>query len=305
MSIQQQCLKLKNSIAEEIFLNNFLLNIKNNYERVLTSLDVIEDSQNAIEEFIKVESVQHRSTLYIYGVLQAMYCQQDGLFQLYKTIVNKQIKNVYELFSLNDFSEKIREVRDDIAGHPTDRKNGKEFYFITKGKNTKFKFAYAGYTPDFRKVNVDLEDFISQQNIFCLKILFQIEEAIKYKILELKRKYKDMKLVTLLENVDRNIEFVDRGIGDNHVMANLGHSEMQKMINNIKLELCKRYQNKIPEHIKPILRLQQHSTNKIGEFIQNKTLYKNIDAEIFLDSFNNQLEKLRTFLLEIDTEFET
>lgn len=305
MTIQQYCSKLNQAIHEKLFLNNFLLNNKGNHERAFTSLDVIEDCQDAIEEFIKVESVQHRSTLYIYGVLQAMYCQQDGLFHLYKTIVNKEIKNVYELFKLNDFSEKIREVRDDIAGHPTDRKKGKEFYFIAKGTNSKSKFTYAGYTPNFRKVDVDLEDFISQQKVFCEKILNQVDEAILLKIKEFKKKYKSMKLITLLDNIDRHIQLVHRGIWDNHPMADLGQREMQNMIDKIKLELEKRYQNKIPESVECIFRLQQHSTNKIGEFIDNQTLHRNIDAEIFMDSFGTQLEELRQILMEIDTEFES
>ena len=303
MTIQQKCNDLNNNIHEELFLNNFLLNKTGNHERAFTSLDLIEDCQNAIEEFEKVESVKHRSTLYIYGVLQAMYCQQDGLFQLYKTIVDCNIKNVYELFKLNNFTQEIREVRDDIAGHPNDRKKGKEFYFIAKGSNTKYKFTYAGYTPEFRMVEVDLKNFIVKQNDFTETILQQIGKAICEKIKIYKKKFKGMKLISLLEDLDRHIQLVHRGIHDNHPMASLGQSEMKKAIEKIRQELNIRYNNRIPETVKCIFRFQDYITAKIETWILNNEIYKNIEAEIFMDSFINQLEELREILIEIDKEF--
>jgi hypothetical protein len=303
MTIQQKCNDLNRKIHEKLFLNNFLLNKTGNHERAFTSLDLIEDCQNAIEEFDKVETVKHRSTLYIYGVLQAMYCQQDGLFHLYKTIVDIKIKNVYELFKLNHFTEEIREVRDDIAGHPADRKKGKEFYFIAKGSNTKYKFSYAGYTPEFRIVEVDLKDFIVKQNDFTKTILMQIENSICEKIEIHKKKFKGMTLANLLNDLDSNIQFVYRGIYDNHHMADFGLNEMEKTIAKVKQELNTRYNNRIPESVECIFRLQDYIINKVEKWISNNEIYKNIEAEIYMDSFDKQLEELRTILTEIDQEF--
>ncbi len=304
MAKQQHCKELNNKIHEKLFLNNFLLIKTGNHERAFTSLDLIEDCQNAIEEFEKVENIKHRSTLYIYGVLQAMYCQQDGLFHLYKTIIDENIKNVYELFEKNNFTAEIRDVRDDIAGHPTDRKKGKEFYFIAKGLNTKYNFSYSGYTPKFRTVDVDLKKFIIQQNNFTKNILTQVENAIYEKIKIHKEKYKEMKLISLLDNLDRPIQLVYRGIFDNHPAASFGQEEMKKSIESIRQELNLRYNNKIPEIVECIFRLQDYTTAKIEKLILNNELYKNIEAEIFMDSFDNQLEQLRKILIEIDNEFE-
>jgi len=303
MTIQEHCSALNISIHKRIFLTNFL-QAERNHERAFTSIDVIEDCQDAIDEFVEVERINRRSTLYIYGVLQAMYCQQDGLFQLYKTIVDGKIKNVYELFKLNEFPNNIREVRDDIAGHPVDRKNGKEFYFIAKGTNAKYKFTYAGYTPEFRQVDVDLQNFISIQANFCLEILILVDKAISSKIKTFKEKFKGVKLINLLKELDRHIQLVYRGIHDNHPMASLGQKEMQNMIDKVKLELNKRYPENIPETIDCIFRLQQHSTNKIEEYIRTKNLHKNIDAEIYMDSFKCQVDELKQILVEIDEEFQ-
>jgi hypothetical protein len=177
MTIQEKCDQLNRDIHDTHF-NEYLLATQGNYERVFTSIDVVGDCQNAIEEFIKIPDsrFKSRSTLYIYGVLQSMYCQQDGLRHLYNTVRNENL-TVYELFSKYNFDKQIREVRDDIAGHPSNRK-GNEFYFIGKGRHTKYNFSYAGYTPKFKQVDVDLKRFIDAQNNFTNYVLDDVEKLI-------------------------------------------------------------------------------------------------------------------------------
>lgn len=304
MTIQQKCDKLNKDIHNRLFLNNYLSTTIGDYERVFTSIDLIEDCQDAIEEFENIPeiNIQSRTTLYIYGVLQSMYCQQDGLFHLYRTITNKNIKNVYELFKLYQFNKQIREVRDDIAGHPADRK-GKEFYFIAKGTNSKYIFSYAGYTPHFRNVDVDLKQFINEQNIFAITVLDEVEKTIVQKIQTHKSKFNSMKLIDIVDNLNYPIQLIYRGIFNNHPLADSGLQEIKGKLNKLKTELDQRYNNKIPDSIKDIFRLQDHILNKIENWISTKTLESNLDAEIFMDSFDHQLNELVDILKEIDEDF--
>jgi len=306
MTIQEKCNKLNKDIHNRHFLNNYLSTTIGDYERTFTSLDLIEDSQDAIEEFenIPETSIQSRTTLYIYGVLQSMYCQQDGLFHLYRTIKNKDIKNVYELFKLYQFNIQIREVRDDIAGHPADRR-GKEFYFIAKGTNSKYIFSYAGYAPHFRNVDVDLKQFINEQNIFAMTVLDEVEKTIAQQIQIHKSKFNSMKLTDIVDNLNYPIQLIYRGIFNNHPLAGTGLQEIKTKLTKLKTELNKRYYNKYPDSITDIFRLQDHVLNKIENWILTKTLERNLDAEIFMDSFDHQLNELVDILKEIDEEFET
>jgi len=306
MTIQEKCDKLNRDIHDRLFLNNYLSTTPGNYERVFTSIDLIEDCQNAIEEFEDIPdlSFQSRSTLYIYGVLQSMYCQQDGLYHLYKTVRNENLMNVYELFQKFNFDKEIREVRDDIAGHPTDRKNGKEFYFIGKGSNTKYKFSYAGYTPNFRKVDVDLKKFIEAQNNFTNTILDEVEKSISDSIQIHKDKFKTMKLTAIIDNLNYPTQLIYRGIYNNHPLATSGLKEIQGKLTELKTELDKRYNNSLPASIKDIFRLQNYILNKIQNWLSNKEIHNNLDAEIFMDSFGNQMRELEEILKEIDEEFE-
>ena len=305
MTIQQKCNELNRNIHDRLFLNNYLTITPDDYERAFTAIDLIEDCQNSIEEFenIPESTIQSRSTLYIYGILQSMYCQQDGLFHLYRTITNKSLKSVYDFFQLYNFNKSIREVRDDIVGHPTDRKKGKEFYFIGKGPNSKFSFSYAGYTPHFRKVDVDLKLFIEQQNEFTISVLQDVENSISEQIQIHKDKFKSMKLIDIVNNLNYPTQLIFRGIFNNHPLAESGLVEIKEKLNNLKIELNKRYNEKIPESISDIFRLQDHILHRIDDWISSKEIERNIDAEVFMDSFEKQMNELMDILKEIDENF--
>ncbi len=305
MTIQQKCKILNRKIHDKLFLNNYLSINVGDYERVFTSIDLIEDCENAIDEFEKIPETnfQNRSTLYIYGILQSLYCQQDGVFHLYKTITKEPLKNVYELFILYNFNKAIREVRDDIAGHPADRKNGKEFYFIGKGPNTKYSFSYAGYTPNFRKVDVNLKQFIDEQKKFTLNVLKDVEKLISKQIQTHKDKFNSKKMINIINNMNYPTQLIYRGIFNNHPLAEIGLKEIKEKLDTLKLELNKRYNGTIPDSVSGIFRLQDHILDRIETWILNNELERNMDAEVFMDSFEKQMDELQEILKEIDEEF--
>ena len=87
------------------------------WNMLCASMDTIEDSQLAIESYEKLPSFDGFTGgyLYIYGLLQALYLQQNTVNHLSQSLFKKRIdfKNHYpELF-------KIREMRNDTIGHPT------------------------------------------------------------------------------------------------------------------------------------------------------------------------------------------
>ncbi|MBA4312985.1 MAG: hypothetical protein C0417_10185 [Chlorobiaceae bacterium] len=182
MTIQQSCDKINNVMCNEQFTKYYSLN-DSDFNILFTSLDLIEDCQNAIEEYegIPEDEFPLRSTLYIYGVLQSMYCQQDGLFHLYEIILNDKRINEDEFYKRYNFTQ-IRAIRNDIAGHPSYRNKGKKVYFIAKGPNSKYKFKYAGYTPGFREVHVDLKKHIEEQSYSSIIALIDIKDAISKNI---------------------------------------------------------------------------------------------------------------------------
>lgn len=275
------------------------------YNQTFTSIDLIEDSQIAIEEFESAESLgkQGRSTLLIYGLLQSLFLQQDGLYHLYKCVLDEKIKQT-DFFDKFSFDKDIREVRNDIAGHPTNRKNT-EFYFIAKGPISKDRFTYAGYTPEFRKVEVDLKTFISKQSEFTLKVLQTVLDNILKKIEMKKDKHKNKALKEMIVGADRNIQLIYRGIRDTdrNFQGELGISGVKNALDEIRIELNTRYNNNLPSGISEVFRLTDYIIARFNEWWTENSLLENNDAEIFLDSLGNQIDELKEMLIEIDEEY--
>jgi hypothetical protein len=304
-NIIELCNALNKTIHEPLYHNFYNIPNELKYNQTFTSIDLIEDSQIAIEEFESAESLekQGRSTLLIYGLLQSLFLQQDGLYHLYKCVVNENIKQT-DFFDIFSFDKNIREVRNDIAGHPTNRKNT-EFYFIAKGPISKYRFTYAGYTPTFRTVEVDLKTFITKQLEFTINVLQSVEENILNKIEMKKGEHKDKSLKEMIVGADRNIQLIYRGIRDDekNFQGEWGISGLKDAIEEIRKELNIRYNENLPIGISEAFRLIDYIILRFNQWWTERTLLRNDDAEIFLDSLEKQLNELKEMLLEIDQEF--
>lgn len=299
------CNTLNEAIHEPLYHNFYNIPNELKYNQTFTSIDLIEDSQIAIEEFESAELLgkQGRSTLLIYGLLQSLFIQQDGLYHLYKCVLDENI-NQTDFFDTFSFDKNIREVRNDIAGHPTNRKNT-EFYFIAKGTVSKDRFTYAGYTPEFRKVEVDLKTFISKQSEFTINVLQSVLDIILKKIEMKKDEHKNKALKEMIVGVDRNIQLIYRGIRDTdrNFQGEWGISGVKNALDEIRIELNTRYNNNLPSGISEVFRLTDYIIARFNEWWTENNLLENNDAEIFLDSLGKQLDELKEMLIEIDEVF--
>jgi len=251
------CSIINKAIHKPLYHNFFNIPNQLKYNQTFTSIDLIEDSQIAIDEFESAKSIgkKGRSTLLIYGLLQSLFLQQDGLYHLYKCIVDEKIKQT-SFFDAFSFDKKIREVRNDIAGHPTNRKKT-EFYFIAKGPITKDRFTYAGYTPNFRTVEVDIKTFIVKQVEFTRKVLQAVLLAISKKI-EMKRtEHNDLLLTDMIVGAGRHFELIYRGIRDEkrNFQGEWGISGIKSSLDKIRKELHIRYNENLPIGLSEAFRL--------------------------------------------------
>jgi len=228
---------------------------------------------------------------------------RNFLQHLYKCVLDEKIKQT-EFFDTFSFDKDIREVRNDIAGHPTNRKNT-EFYFIAKGPISKDRFIYAGYTPKFRKVEVDLKTFISKQTELTIKVLQTVLDKILKKIEMKKDEHKNKALKEMLVGADDNIQLIYRGIRDTDrtFQGEWGISGVKNALDEIRTELNIRYNNNLPSGISEVFRLTDYIIARFNEWWTENNLLQNDDAEIFLDSLGKQLDELKEMLIEIDEEF--
>jgi len=307
MTIQDKCIKLNNDIHKRMFQKNHFESSFGHYEKCFTSLDLIEDCQDAIDEFINLpESIlQNRSVLNIYGVLQAMFCQQDGLFGLFQNISKNQDIKLDDFFTKFQFNKEIRKVRNDIVGHPTSRNNNSEFYFIDKGPNSKFRFSYAGYNPEYRVVKVDLRKFIDDQMIFTEKILESVENIIQTAMEQHKKEYKNRSLHSIISDLNYSILSIKRGIWDSQrsFQAEPGLKIVRASLTEFIDELKLRYKGFIPESVEHTTKTIEYILNKIEIWLNNGELFGNEDARIFMIAFDKEFNDLIQMSKELDKEY--
>ena len=277
------------------------------YEKCFTSLDLIEDCQDAIDEFIAIPEtkIPNRSVLNIYGVLQATFCQQDGLFGLFQNISREKFNSIGDFFSLFEFNSKNREIRNDIVGHPTTRKGDKEFYFIDKGPNSKYKFSYAGYSPKFTVNKVDFKKIIDEQNKLAINVLNKVAEMINEKVNEHKEKHKHESLYSIISNLNYSIQLIKRGYSDvnRSFQAEGSLKIVTSKITEVEEELKKRYKSSTPDSVEYTLKNIYYILDKVKKWYENKELLHNKDAEIFMIAFDKEFEGLEVMLKEIDEEY--
>ena len=87
------------------------------FSQLCSSLDVIEDTEEAISAYTAKEFAESKAAHYlaVYGLLQAIFVQQDAAFNLCESLGIQE--NIDDYPKLNE----IREIRNDTIGHPTKR----------------------------------------------------------------------------------------------------------------------------------------------------------------------------------------
>lgn len=307
MIVQELSRKINNDLHNRMFQPNHFKEDFGDYEKCFTSLDLIEDCQDAIDEFIAIPEtiIPNRSVLNIYGVLQATFCQQDGLFGLYQNISREKFKSIGEFFTHFNFDSKNRDIRNDIVGHPTTRKGNTEFYFIDKGPNSKYKFSYAGYSPEFIVKKVDLKKIIDEQNNLATNVLNKVAEMINEKVNEHKEKHQDESLYSIVSNLNYSIQLIKRGYSDvnRYFQAEGSLKIVTSKITEVEEELKKRYKNSTPESVEYTLKNIYYILEKVQKWYENNELLNNKDAEIFMIAFDKEFEELEDMLKEIDEEY--
>ncbi len=105
---------------------NILLQDNILWHMLCSCMDTIEDTEEALENFLKSDtnsSDEGRNYLRIYGALQALFVQQDA------------VKNLHDALKIpyteDKALDKIRNIRNDAAGHQTKRGNKKHSTSLT------------------------------------------------------------------------------------------------------------------------------------------------------------------------------
>ena len=125
----------------------------------------------------------------VYGVLEALYLQQDALRDLFDALGCENINYKEKYLQIYE----IREIRNDVAGHPTKRDNGKYTTYLSRPdlsiKKIKYEETQGGKFIDF-----DIISNIEKQEEFIKSQLENLLAKLKKEKMEHVEKFKKDKL---------------------------------------------------------------------------------------------------------------
>ena len=200
------------------------------WNQLCSSLDVIEDSDLAIDAYLNREFSKDDGEKYLrlYGVLQALFLQQDAVINLCESL------GLPNDLITNPKLKEIRAIRNDSIGHPTKRGNYKSYHYISRVTITKSGFRlisdYENSKTIFRDILVI--DLIKEQRKYLSKILKKIIKVLKAEEKAHKEKFKMEKLEAIFPNtLSYYIEKIFENIGKlDRAKLGLVHVKLVKQV---------------------------------------------------------------------------
>lgn len=306
--IFKRILDIRNTLSNDFLLNNLSKN-KILFNKLYASCDLLEDTESAIDYYKNSDftgkSIGEKYIL-IYGLFEAFYIQNDATKKLTNVIIN--LLNNKQSISLEDFKEdfyildKIKEYRNDIAGHPAYRDNGEYSVYLSQYSLSKDKVEYQkSHTREF--TTIDIIQGINMQESSILNILNKVFEKLKLKEEEHYRKYKNEKLHEIF---NKNYMYPREKIHTNHLYKE-SLEMLKELSNNIKQKLNERYINYKELNYSYLI----NNIDDIIDFLENKleifdidSKYKNFIKDNMVEALTNKFDNLMEIFLEIDKKYE-
>lgn len=314
MNVQEQAVKIRD-IINEPRQNYVLRRDAQGWNKLTSSLDVVEDADMAIEAYEALPETEDDGDKYLrlYGLLQALYTQQDAVDDLCASL---NILNVHESTNNDPKLKAIRDTRNDSVGHPTRR--GGWFYFISRPTVSKAGYQlvsfYAGKPPRFEHIPVP--DLIRDQRDCLSELLRRVVSTLEAEEQAHKEKFSMQSLAalfphTLHYSISKLFELTIDSPTSRPQLADLGLKEVNKILDSFKSALEARYasMDAVPV-IKHVYEKLNYPLEKLRAFINDKTDGKvsQIDAQaayIFVFFINAKIHELIAMATEIDEEYAT
>ncbi len=187
-----------------------------NWDRICSSSDVINDTIRTIKSYVKSDYPNEDvglQYLFIYGLLQALYLQQDAVKDVFEVFHKCYPQNQGFLYRRSDDLENIRKLRNETTGHPTGTRDG-VFTYINRGSLRKWHFERlrSSKAAGNEFPSVDLSSVLKKQALAIendLRTLVEKSNEVKKMCYE---KYKDRIATITKGGIEYSIQTVAEGI---------------------------------------------------------------------------------------------
>lgn len=215
-----------------------LIPVRRKWIGITASIDVLEDTSWAIEYYLENEYPQDTrgKYLYTYGLLQTLFVQQDAASNIYNVFFDKTV----DWKSLYPAAFEVRELRDDVTGHPLDRR--KHFFiYLIQASLKKESLSYIKENVDEKEISsidVDvmksIEDSAKSVNRVMQEVLEKLDAEHKAYI----DKFKDVKMVEIFRGLSYAHEKI---ICRDPIMGDVEYKMTKDMVQKCRDEIIKRY----------------------------------------------------------------
>ena len=278
------------------------------WDMLCSCMDIIEDMELALESYLSEDpenAETGRKYLLIFGALQALYVQQDAVDNLHTALDIP--------YTMDPSIEKIRDIRNDAAGHPTNRRN-KEFIFINRSFLSIHEFQFIKLNPvkeeeslNLERVDVNVPDLIATQKSIFGQVLNNVIEALKEEEVEHRKKFVDKKLVSIFAGTMYPFE----KIFDSILSTNSPHVKLVSRHVNQILECIEKFKNGLKERGEPdnnitdIYENLEYALQHIKSYFdkENGTHIQEKDVYIFACFAQQQADDLKDIAREIDERY--
>jgi len=294
--------------AQHVLLRNRAL-----WLQLCSALDVIEDSDLAIACFSAGEFPATDGARYLaaYGLLQALFLQQDAVFNICESL------SIPEKLDSYPGLKEIREIRNASIGHPTKKAGLKgrptSYHFISRPTLSLDGFElhsrYSDGTTEFKSISIP--ELIAEQRRYVSHILGSVITELKRREAAHKEKFKMEKLASVfppylsycIEKIFEGAERADRaaiGIGE------VSLKSINRTLQAFREALQKRgIELETYESVNYIYTLLQYPLAELEKFFQTTKAGEqpNINektAYIFAFFVRAQFDELKQMAQEID-----
>ena len=298
-SIINRTLKNRDEVRED----------RDNWDRICSSSDVINDTIRAIKSYVKSDYPNENvglQYLLIYGLLQALYLQQDAVKNMFKTLRKCYPRSQKFLYRRSSDLEKIRQLRNETTGHPTGTFNG-IFTYINRRSLSKWHFenlrsSKAGgneFPP------VDLFSVLKRQALAIendLRTLVEKTREIEKMFYE---KYKDRIAAIAKGAIEYDIQTVAEDIFSpsegNQLRALKSLETIESRYSEFESGMNERGRGEFPE-----LDEFKRAVSVLKEYISGeRTMMTEEDAGIYYFYLTERHEYFKKMVEEIDSQYRT
>jgi hypothetical protein len=303
--------QLENQIRNLINIPHRHFELRQNnalFSQLCSSLDVIEDTEDAITAFKEKDFGQDKPSLYltIYGLLQAIFVQQDAVVNLCEAL------GIKETIDISPNLKEIREIRNDSIGHPTKRKrpNAKvtSYHHITQVTLGKSGFNLTSYFSDGSSPQftyVDISSLINEQSKYISAILTKLVISLELDEKKHRDKYRMEKLSALFpKTLDYYVEKLLEGVHrEEYIKLSDGSLDIVITAVHEFLGAIKRRDMELFERIQDEFDLFEHATTNLRKYYAGINVVGDLDAKIYIIYLNYQLNKFKELAEEIDRDY--